>query len=352
MSRYLKYAESTTVPGKVFELEPAPRRAPIWLVGPEPEFAEFLTKGYVGESTVCLGGRLAVGQIWPNTLSAAIVILGPSFYYLGYVLPRYLYPLRDIGANAVDGRGGFFEYFQYVVAAIIVLSFLLASMTNPGICPKSDKIPEELMSNLGFHGHVNPRFLRIRGITVKQKFCHTCNYFRPPRSKHCTHCDNCVLRFDHHCTWLGNCVGLHNYPYFVTLIYSATVFLFQACMVICTVLGNAAEGEFGKDKADFTDWLYVLGSNITLVFLFLFCLFVLAAVLLLSVYHTIISMQNLTTNEHVKHYYRDNPFDLGARKNLLQIYCYPQRVLAEGPDLIEADLVHFGSYSDGLSFDY
>jgi len=87
------------------------------------------------------------------------------------------------------------------------------------------------------------------------------------------------------------------------------------------------------------------------VFFLLYCLFLVVAVLLLSVYHTVISMQNLTTNEHVKNYYKDNPFDFGGLRNCRQIYCHPELVLAEGSDLVEADYDMHPSYSEGGSFD-
>jgi len=46
----------------------------------------------------------------------------------------------------------------------------------------------------------------------------TCNCYKPPRSHHCSKCDNCVEVFDHHCPWVGNCVGLRNYRHFVILL--------------------------------------------------------------------------------------------------------------------------------------
>lgn len=240
-----------------------------------------------------------------------------------------------------------------------MISFFLASFANPGIVPRSPSIPKELEDHKDPRGNPHPRFLRMvdpsgnnpNGLTVKQKFCTTCLIYRPPRSKHCAFCDNCVLRFDHHCNWLGNCVGLLNYRYFVCLIYTSTVFLFGCIWVVFNIFDQHAAKAAGSWDYGIVDWLFAVGNAPFLLFFNIYCLFLLVAVLLLSIYHSVISYQNLTTNEHVKNYYRENPFDYGGAANLWQIYCHPELVLAQGKDLIEVDYHPFGSYSEGLSFE-
>lgn len=56
-------------------------------------------------------------------------------------------------------------------------------------------------------------------------FCDTCQIVRPPRCRHCSLCQRCVLQFDHHCLWVNQCIGYANYRHFVLML----VFLVGAC---------------------------------------------------------------------------------------------------------------------------
>lgn len=365
MSRYLEYSSLNFKRNVEYHIdEPPPVYRPVFLYGPEPEFSPYLTnESYAGNSFVCLGGRLVTGQLWPNVISTILMTFGPGIFYMNCVLPQALpgYPENPDWTC-------FHAKSSQILSAIVCISFVLSAFTNPGIVPRREKlIPEEEYPEVQFfsNGCPAPRFLRINKITVKQKFCLTCNVYRPPRSKHCGFCDNCVLRFDHHCTWLGTCVGLHNYRFFVVLIYTGTLYLIQNVATICHVIGRKVSdgfydavlstwhpdniwGSIAEGVAKFTEPVW---EDPWLCLLLVYCILLLVAVLLLSIYHTVVSFQNLTTNEHVKNYYRDNPFDFGGSMNVRQIYCTPERVLApEGADIIEISDVPWGSFSEG-SFD-
>jgi hypothetical protein len=52
--------------------------------------------------------------------------------------------------------------------------------------------------------------------------CPACELPRPPRSKHCRLCAQCVHDFDHHCVVLDACIGRRNHRLFVLLLLLAT----------------------------------------------------------------------------------------------------------------------------------
>lgn len=348
MSRYLDYSNPKLKPTDVQELHPTKKvlyagvcGGPIAPFCLEDVFSrQFRENRYRGNSTWCFGGRVVTGQL-TNVASTALMTIFPGMYYMYYVVPRALPSPGDWSSPlGVSSR---------ILAFFILAMFSLASFSNPGIVPRNSQRPKELDDHLDIHQNPAHRYLRINDKTVKQKYCKTCMLYRPPRSKHCQFCDNCVLRFDHHCAWLGNCVGLNNYRYFVLLIYSASFYLMQCIWCISHVFGEVAD-EF-DDSWGIVRLLEAMIKEVKLDVLFIYCLLLLAAVLLLSVYHTVITLTNYTTNEHVKNYYKDNPFDFGWFLNCRQIYCMPELVLPAGIDRIEADVVPFGTFSEPMSFE-
>ncbi|CAD7930917.1 unnamed protein product [Amoebophrya sp. A25] len=231
----------------------------------------------------------------------------------------------DVEGYEEDYTKKFFWRFTAVLGVIVLVFEILTAFSNPGIVPRAPASQRT--------GRVlPPRLMMIRTCVIKQKWCPTCEIWRPPRSKHCAYCDNCVLRFDHHCTWLGNCIGLFNYRLYLICIYSTSLLLSTVLVTSFHVMKTTSEEK---------DFLMCL-TNLDSLFLYMLYLFYLIAwcgVVLLAIYHTGICIYNLTTSEHVKNVDKVNPFDLGWEYNLRHVWCTPERLL---PESEQAELCYEG----------
>ncbi|KAM6045538.1 palmitoyltransferase ZDHHC18 isoform 1-T1 [Chlamydotis macqueenii] len=189
-----------------------------------------------------------------------------------------------------------------IIAAILfffVVSCLLqTSFRDPGILPRATPSEaadlEKRIDSMGTSTYRPPaRTMEvvINKYVVKLKYCYTCKMFRPPRTSHCSVCDNCVERFDHHCPWVGNCVGKRNYRYFYAFILSLsflTAFIF-ACVVTHLTLRSQRDG-----------FLATLKTTPASVLELVICFFSVWSILGLSGFHTYLVASNLTTNEDIK----------------------------------------------------
>eukprot|EP00850_Spirogloea_muscicola_P017858 SM000157S02088 [mRNA] locus=s157:305720:308411:+ [translate_table: standard] len=69
---------------------------------------------------------------------------------------------------------------------------------------------------------------------IEERYCLTCNIWRPPRASHCRKCGHCMEKFDHHCGIVGTCIARKNQRFFVVLLTLGTIgaaLLLAACII-------------------------------------------------------------------------------------------------------------------------
>jgi hypothetical protein len=152
--------------------------------------------------------------------------------------------------------------YWVVMACLIVSSMIflmLTHQTDPGIIPpkvmKDPMIialecgamdPVEAGSTSGIWKGVDGQWNRLppNGFLGMdpERYCVTCNIWRPPRASHCSICGFCFERFDHHCAVLGTCIARDNHRFFVAFLLSAS----SACVVMATAGILRFIGRFGE----------------------------------------------------------------------------------------------------------
>ncbi|KAM9339842.1 palmitoyltransferase ZDHHC18-B [Symphorus nematophorus] len=263
---------------------------------------------FPGKNRFYCDGRIIVAKqsgVLPLTLGLILVTSGLFFIFDCPFLVKHL-----TSCIPVIG-GGLFVF--------VVITLLQTSFTDPGILPRAtpdeaadiekqigkhnDSVvslccPLSSADNTGNTSYRPPprtKEVVINQQVVKLKYCFTCKMFRPPRTSHCSLCDNCVERFDHHCPWVGNCVGKRNYRFFYTFIVSLsflTAFIFGC---VTTHLALRAQGGKGLVFAlQESPGRYPLITNLVI------CFFSVWSILGLSGFHTYLVASNLTTNEDIK----------------------------------------------------
>ena len=187
---------------------------------------------------------------------------------------------------------------SFIFYIIELINMILGCCTDPGILPRH---PKDL------YYVTNRPLMRqvINGHRIIVPYCYTCSMFRPPRTSHCSVCDNCVERFDHHCLWLGTCIGKRNYKYFYWFITS--IFINQIFQIFSSIYYVVNQAKKWKNKEKNSLFLVIAYSSIILYNI----LFIACFLWKLLFIHTILVFKNNTFYEFVKKklkIYPLNPF--------------------------------------------
>lgn len=281
---------------------------------------------FPGRNKIWCNGFIITGQsfIWIiSTLLLIISGLGLFGYFIAKdgILIWGWYPLIPV----------------FILSPLVLSSALITASMDPGILPRNINPRSTLTRNLGeeyyspsIHEHENNQNIKIGNINDKGKkdliatsklvyheanpdfligkeinifsdppsswilkYCNTCQIFRPPRSSHCSYCDNCVEEFDHHCPWMSNCVGRRNYRYFVIFVWSLTALCVHVTFYGGLLIWHQIE------RVQSLDWKLV-GDHLVGWLLIISVGLVSLVLLALTGYHCNLISRNLTTHEDIR----------------------------------------------------
>ena len=229
----------------------------------------------------------------------SLCVSGYKFYHMIYAYLLISLPYITMTVVLIKTKNIISITFPIVFTSILyiieICSGILGGCTDPGILPRQGE---------DFYYNTNRPILKqvINGHVVTLTFCYSCSLFRPPRTSHCSNCDNCVERFDHHCIWLGTCIGKRNYKYFYSLVFSLNIsFTFQIIYSMYYIIFQIKKF---KNKEDYSLLLLCGLSGVAFVDL----LFLSLLVGKLFYLHTYLVFKSMTFYEHVKNKFEKIPF--------------------------------------------
>lgn len=272
-----------------------------------------------GNNRVFLGGLLIGGPDVRSSFASVLMIFVPSV--LWHVEVGVFFTARYSSVVLV-----IFGYLQVSSMALL----LATAFSDPGILPRqknyTDHYEEKTQS---YRQRQPPRYydVLVRGHPFRLKYCVTCNIYRPPRTTHCSVCENCIERFDHHCPWIGNCVGKRNYRLFYAFV--STTGLLNVLVLVSSAmqiwfLFEEFKDEDGRPGGEAI--LEAIKKAPIATALCVYCLAIVWFTMGLCMYHNFLIATNQTTYEQIKGAYGGfgsgtNPFHRGILGNYRDILC-------------------------------
>jgi len=204
------------------------------------------------------------------------------FVTTGLILVTWIAFLGHIGWHMET-----YFFFGGLVLMILSLIFLvITAMRDPGIIPRQP--PSQLIESMPLE------------MKEKMNYCPTCHIVRPPRTKHCRHCNNCIAVFDHHCPWTGNCIGVRNYRFFYCFLISVTASSVYVLAMSGHYLTRHFIGPSHYFAVIFRDSWRAPGGQFVTPLIMVWTLLVSVLVGALLTFHIILLSRGQTTNEYLR----------------------------------------------------
>ena len=232
------------------------------------------------------------------------LITGKKFYHMFYAFLLYTTPYLVMLIILIYEKDDLSIIYPITITSTLyfiqLISMLFGGCSDPGILARQRR---------DYFYNTNKPSLKyvVNGHIMTFNYCYGCSLYRPPRTSHCSLCDNCVERFDHHCLWLGTCIGRRNYRYFyfLTLCINLSA-LFQIGYSLYYIVIYSKKLKNKEKYNKFILWGFITISLYDL----LFVIFFMGKLFLL---HTWLVFHNLTFYENIKKKFKKvpglNPFD-------------------------------------------
>ncbi|XP_061360899.1 probable protein S-acyltransferase 5 [Gastrolobium bilobum] len=275
-------------------------------------------RAWKGNNEFFLQGRLIFGPDVKSIFMTIFLIVAPVAVFCALVARKLL--------DDFPHHSGYSILIVVIVHTMFVLiTLVLTSGRDPGIVPRNayPPLPDDYDRSTEINNEQSSRLhlprakeVIVNGISVKIKYCDTCMLYRPPRSSHCSVCDNCVERFDHHCPWLGQCIGLRNYRFYYMFVFSATLlclYVHGFCWVYIKKIMDSEEISIWKAM------IKTPASIALIIYTFISVWFVGG----LTAFHTYLISTNQSTYENFRYRYnrQANPYNKGVVENFKEIFC-------------------------------
>lgn len=258
-----------------------------------------------GNEVFFCGGRLVAGPNWKSLFGTSVLILAP--------LGVYVVLVGQVLADDIH----FMVPIVGLLLGLLALVFLFVTgCMDPGILRRQEPDDDFLTGRKPKTNDV-----MVNGHRVVVRYNETCHFYQPPRAHHCSVNDNCIKKFDHHCPWVGTTIGLRNYRFFLSFIFTASLL----CVYVCATAVMAIKLEYDNLESDNRDLKEAFEAAPAAIvvsgYAALFFLFVGG----LSFFHMYLVSTNQTTYENFRYGYdrAHNPYDQGCLRNCWSVWCVP-----------------------------